>query len=54
LRTNNHLFKKVVDGNKQLIISDNGIGFDMDKVKIKLATSKNSIIILTAKVLGSI
>jgi HSP90 family molecular chaperone len=27
------IYSKVVDGNKQLIISDNGIGFDMDKVK---------------------
>jgi signal transduction histidine kinase len=27
------IYSKIVDGNKQLIISDNGIGFDMDKVK---------------------
>jgi signal transduction histidine kinase len=25
------IYSKIVNGNKQLIISDNGIGFDMDK-----------------------
>lgn len=30
------IYSKVVDGNKQLIISDNGIGFDMDNVKDKI------------------
>lgn len=27
---------KIVNGNKQLIVSDNGIGFDLDKVKNKI------------------
>ena len=30
------IYSKIVNGNKQLIISDNGIGFDMDKVKNKI------------------
>lgn len=30
------IYSKFVDGNKQLIISDNGIGFDMHKVKDKI------------------
>ncbi|WP_050979824.1 PAS domain-containing sensor histidine kinase [Flavobacterium sp. ACAM 123] len=30
------IYSKIVNGNKQLIISDNGIGFDMDKVKSKI------------------
>lgn len=30
------IYSKIVDGNKQLIISDNGIGFDMDNVKDKI------------------
>jgi signal transduction histidine kinase len=29
------IHSKIVNGNKQLIISDNGIGFDLNKVKIK-------------------
>jgi hypothetical protein len=41
LRTRRLYLFKIVNGNKQLIISDNGIGFDLDKVKIKFwSTSK--------------
>jgi PAS domain S-box-containing protein len=30
------IYSKIVNGNKQLIVSDNGIGFDLDKVKNKI------------------
>jgi signal transduction histidine kinase len=30
------IYSKIVNGDNQLIISDNGIGFDMDKVKGKI------------------
>jgi signal transduction histidine kinase len=34
------IYSKIVNGNKQLIISDNGIGFDLDKVKNKILVHK--------------
>jgi light-regulated signal transduction histidine kinase (bacteriophytochrome) len=47
------IHSKIVNGNKQLIISDNGIGFDLDKVKI-FGLHQNLLIILTAMVSVSI